>query len=258
MRRHRVILCFFSIFLFYCSGTEVDLGTTLVAIRYKDGVVVGADTRTSVGTYVSNRYSDKIEPVLNTAVICRSGSAADTQYLAEQVNSEFQARYYRYVERPNIRQIAYLLRSLVTENMSASLICAGYDPEKGGQIYSITPNGSIIEEEQEFAVSGSGSTYVLGHMDNFFKPDMEEDDAITFVVNTIQLAISRDGSSGGFVRVHTVNREGSKVTRVYPDHHVPLSIVPAKAVELKGFAAPKRESLSSSSISSSSSSVIGD
>ena len=36
---------------------EVSMGTTILAIRYKDGVVVGADTRTSVSGYVSNRYA---------------------------------------------------------------------------------------------------------------------------------------------------------------------------------------------------------
>ena len=36
---------------------EVSMGTTILAVRYKDGVVVGADTRTSVSGYVSNRYA---------------------------------------------------------------------------------------------------------------------------------------------------------------------------------------------------------
>ena len=36
---------------------EVSMGTTILAVRYKDGVGVGADTRTSVSGYVSNRYA---------------------------------------------------------------------------------------------------------------------------------------------------------------------------------------------------------
>ena len=36
---------------------EVSMGTTILAVRYKGGVVVGADTRTSVSGYVSNRYA---------------------------------------------------------------------------------------------------------------------------------------------------------------------------------------------------------
>ena len=36
---------------------EISMGTTILAVRYKGGVVVGADTRTSVSGYVSNRYA---------------------------------------------------------------------------------------------------------------------------------------------------------------------------------------------------------
>merc|ERR1711934_1041138 len=43
------------------------------------GVVMGADSRTSTGSYVANRVSDKITPVCNNVAVCRSGSAADTQ-----------------------------------------------------------------------------------------------------------------------------------------------------------------------------------
>lgn len=223
---------------------EVDLGTTLVAICYKDGVVVGADTRTSVGSYVSNRYANKISSVSPEAVICRSGSAADTQYLAEQVSADCQARYYRYGERPNLKQIAHILKSHLTEKMSASLICAGYQ-QGSGHIYSIAPNGSIMKEEHGFAVSGSGSTFILGHLDNFYKTDMEEQEAIDFVVNAVRLAIARDGSSGGFVRIHTLNNDGSKTSTVYPDHNKPLASI--KPHKLTGFASPKKRSPSKSS-----------
>ena len=34
-----------------------DTGTTIVAVSYKDGVVIGADSRVSTGAYVSNRAS---------------------------------------------------------------------------------------------------------------------------------------------------------------------------------------------------------
>ena len=42
---------------------EVSTGTTLVAVEFADGVVLGADSRTSMGTYVANRVTDKLTPV---------------------------------------------------------------------------------------------------------------------------------------------------------------------------------------------------
>lgn len=58
-------------------------GTTIVAVSYDGGVVIGADSRVSTGTYVSNRASDKITPLTDGIYLLRSGSAADTQAVAD-------------------------------------------------------------------------------------------------------------------------------------------------------------------------------
>jgi 20S proteasome subunit beta 1 len=241
LRLHLFLSSFLVFFqLLLCSAEpEVHLGTTLLAVTYKDGVVVGADTRTSVSGYVSNRFAYKIAPILDQAVICRSGSAADTQQLADQTKWELQARDYRYQMRPALTQISRMLRSLMlarSGELSASLICAGYDKEVGrGRIYSISSSGFLMEEEG-FAISGSGSTFILGHMDNAYRPDMSEEDAVDFVVQAVQLAMSRDGSSGGFVRVHVLNEAGQKTLTMYPKDSNQKA---PEARALPGFAKPK-------------------
>lgn len=58
-------------------------GTTIVACVYSDGVVIGADSRVSTGTYISNRASNKITPLADNVYLLRSGSAADTQAVAD-------------------------------------------------------------------------------------------------------------------------------------------------------------------------------
>ena len=58
---------------------EVSSGTTIMAVPFKGGVVLGADSRVSTGTYVANRASDKIAQLTENIFCCRSGSAADTQ-----------------------------------------------------------------------------------------------------------------------------------------------------------------------------------
>ena len=61
------------------STGGVDSGTTIMAVAYAGGVVLGADSRTSTGNYVANRVSDKITAIHDRIYVCRSGSAADTQ-----------------------------------------------------------------------------------------------------------------------------------------------------------------------------------
>ncbi len=47
--------------------------------------MMGADSRTSTGSYVANRVSDKLTPLHDRIFCCRSGSAADTQAVAGYV-----------------------------------------------------------------------------------------------------------------------------------------------------------------------------
>ena len=64
---------------------ELSTGTTIMAIPFANGVVLGADSRVSTGTYVANRVSDKVAQLHDRIWCCRSGSAADTQAMTDYV-----------------------------------------------------------------------------------------------------------------------------------------------------------------------------
>ena len=68
----------------------VSTGTTIIAIEFDGGVVMGADSRTSTGDYIANRVSRKVTPVTDRIYVCRSGSAADTQALTGFVQQYMQ------------------------------------------------------------------------------------------------------------------------------------------------------------------------
>lgn len=250
---------------------EVSMGTTILAVRYNGGVVVGADTRTSVSGYVSNRYAAKLTFVLDrnvdnfvtttsnkvpidasTCVICRSGSAADTQHLASVVRTELVSRQLLYRIRGTVTHVASLLRNILIDNegLSASLICAGYDHELGrGVLYTITPGGTVFEEKM-WAVGGSGSTYILGHLDSCYPKEegkrgemlrllQSEEEALEFVSNAIRLAMERDGSSGGFIRMYVVDRFGKRFVSMMQNERngiVGEDRIQKSAVSLRNFA----------------------
>lgn len=68
---------------------EVNLGTSIMAVTFKDGVILGADSRTTTGSYIANRVTDKLTQIHDTIYCCRSGSAADTQAVADMVKYYF-------------------------------------------------------------------------------------------------------------------------------------------------------------------------
>eukprot|EP00529_Nitzschia_sp_RCC80_P042427 CAMPEP_0113517302 /NCGR_PEP_ID=MMETSP0014_2-20120614/42157_1 /TAXON_ID=2857 /ORGANISM="Nitzschia sp." /LENGTH=99 /DNA_ID=CAMNT_0000414431 /DNA_START=37 /DNA_END=333 /DNA_ORIENTATION=+ /assembly_acc=CAM_ASM_000159 len=54
-------------------------GTTIVGIVYKDGVVLGADTRATSGSEVAEKNCEKIHYLAPNLYCCGAGTAADTE-----------------------------------------------------------------------------------------------------------------------------------------------------------------------------------
>ena len=193
----------------YSRPGEVSTGTSIIAVEFDGGVVVGADSRTSTGTYVANRVSDKLTAVHDRIYCCRSGSAADTQAVSDYVRTMLQSHAIEEDMLPLVRTAATLFGQVCynnKDNLMAGIICAGWDEYRGGQVYSIPLGGCMVR--QPFAIGGSGSTYIYGLVDKTFKPGMSREDCRTFVKTCLAHAMSRDGSSGGVIRTVTIDKDG--------------------------------------------------
>jgi 20S proteasome subunit beta 1 len=178
----------------------------------------GADSRTTTGAYIANRVTDKLTQVHDTIWCCRSGSAADTQAVADIVNYHLKYLSINTGEPPTTRQAAALFRELTYANkdqLSAGIIVAGYDPRNGGQVYSIPLGGSL--HKQDYAIGGSGSTYIYGYCDANWRPNMTEQEGIEFVKGALAQAIKWDGSSGGVIRLVVLKKEGHERHIFFPD-----------------------------------------
>lgn len=192
-----------------------------MAVEFDGGVVVGADSRTTTGAYIANRLSDKLTPVGDRIYCCRSGSAADTQAVADYVKLYLQLHTTELGDYPLVRTAASLFQTICynnKDNLLAGIICAGWDPQKKGSVYSITLGGSLIK--QPFAFSGSGSTYIYGFCDAYYKESMKRDECIEFVTRALSLAMARDGSSGGVIRLAVIDKDGVE-RRMIPHQHLP-------------------------------------
>jgi len=188
-------------------------GTTIVSMQFKDGVMLGADSRTSVGgRYVANRLTDKLQPLVDNIFIQRSGASAHTQNVGDYVTHYLTNLSQELDEPARVRTAAQLIQSICYTNkswISASIIVAGWDKYEGGQIYAC-PAGATLAEKVPFALGGSGSSYIYGFVDANFKGNEKWDQgqARTMLRRAISHAIYRDGSSGGVVRTISITKNG--------------------------------------------------
>eukprot|EP00274_Cyanoptyche_gloeocystis_P001434 CAMPEP_0196657028 /NCGR_PEP_ID=MMETSP1086-20130531/21301_1 /TAXON_ID=77921 /ORGANISM="Cyanoptyche gloeocystis , Strain SAG4.97" /LENGTH=224 /DNA_ID=CAMNT_0041990013 /DNA_START=53 /DNA_END=727 /DNA_ORIENTATION=+ len=196
------------------------MGTSIMAAEFDGGVVMGADSRTTTGSYIANRASDKITPVSEKIYCCRSGSAADTQAISDYVKYFMHLHSAELDEEPSVETAAHLFKQLCynnKNNLSAGIIIGGAD-KSGGSVYSIPLGGSLVKVP--YTMGGSGSTYIYGYCDATWKKGMTQDECKQWVTNALSLAMSRDGSSGGLIRLVTITSSG--VTRDFiPGNKLP-------------------------------------
>ena len=85
-------------------------------------------------------------------------------------------RYYIDVQSnelgnlPLVRSAAGIMREIIYNNrnaLSASMICSGWDPYVGYQIYSVNQHG--FHAEGDYAVSGSGNIFIMGYFDAYYQ-----------------------------------------------------------------------------------------
>lgn len=201
---------------------ELSSGTTIIAIPFATGVVLGADSRVSTGTYVANRASDKIAQLHDRIWCCRSGSAADTQALTDYVKHYLAQLAVETGRVPTVKVAAHLMRKLCYENkdnLMAGVIIGGWDPVDGGSVYNIPLGGSCIK--MPWAIGGSGSTFIYGLADSEFREGLSESETQDLVKLCLSHAMARDGSSGGIIRTVTVTEAGNEREYV-PGNQLPF------------------------------------
>ncbi|GJQ78669.1 hypothetical protein Trydic_g2712 [Trypoxylus dichotomus] len=184
-------------------------GTSIMAAEFDGGVVIGADSRTTTGAYIANRVTDKLTKVTDNIYCCRSGSAADTQAIADIVAYHLNFHAMELGEKPLVNVGAAVFRELCynyRDSLMAGILVAGWDKRNGGQVYSVPIGGMCVR--QPVSIGGSGSSYVYGYVDANFKQGMTQEECVNFITNTLSLAMSRDGSSGGVVRLGIITEKG--------------------------------------------------
>jgi len=184
-------------------------GTTVIAVSYFDGVIVGADSRVTMGQYISNRASSKLTPLTDNVWLLRSGSTGDAQAVADYVRYWACSHAVDLDMEPTVLSVANLVKQLCYNNkqLSAALIVAGWDRLKGGQVYCLPMGGTLVQEK--WAADGSGSLFLLGYMDSIFREDIGQAEAEEMVTTALSLAMTRDGSSGGMIRLAICDKSGN-------------------------------------------------
>jgi proteasome beta subunit len=191
-------------------------GTTTLAIKCKDGIVLAADKRATAGNFIANKKVDKIFEITQNMAITTAGSVSDIQFLLKLIKAELRLKRVRTGRVLNVKESANLLAGMVYQNIRqfsaipgiSHFLFAGYD-KSGFYIYDLYPDGSLTESD-DFVSSGSGSVMAYGVLETQYKKGLSVDEGIKLALKSINAALQRDSASGNGLDVVVIDDKGVK------------------------------------------------
>ncbi len=184
-------------------------GTTTVAIKCVDGVIMATDTRaTMLPGFVAHKRVKKVYRVTRNIGMTIAGVPAEALNILDLLRANASIyQIYRRREIP-VRAVASLASNLLFSNRlfpyAVQIIIGGYDSE-GYHLFSLDPFGSAIEDN--LIATGSGSPVAYGVLESEYNENISLNDGLRLIAKAIQSAIKRDVFTGDNFDIATITRE---------------------------------------------------
>ncbi|KAF7684070.1 putative proteasome subunit beta type-2 [Astathelohania contejeani] len=201
----------------------IKTGTTIVGLKYREGIVLAADTRATAGPVVADKNCSKIHKISDNIFCCGAGTAADTDRVTGMVAKELKLYQLKYGRIPRVAHAARRMSNhLHAHNgiIGAALILGGVD-ETGIHLYEIYPHGST--SQLKYATLGSGSLAAMSALESGFRLDMEQEDAIQLASTAVRAGILNDLYSGSNIDICIIGSDESNV--YYTDYRRNYEVV---------------------------------
>jgi proteasome beta subunit len=202
-------------------------GTTIVAVTYAGGVLMGGDRRATMGNLIAQRDIEKVYPADSWSVIGIAGAAGIAIEMVKLYQVELE--HYEKIEglTLSLDGKANRLAQMIRGNLGAALqglavvpLFAGYDLDAApgtspGRIFGYDVTGGNYEERGYSSV-GSGSMFAKNSLKKTWRPGLDGDAAVRTVVEALYDAADDDSATGGpdpvrrlYPIVYRVDAEGT-------------------------------------------------
>jgi proteasome beta subunit len=210
---------------------EVAHGTTVVAIRYADGVVLAGDRRATAGFAIANRRIEKVFRADHHSGVAFAGVAGPGNEMVRLFQTQLE--HYEKIEGESLslegkaNQLAQMVRANFPAAMQGLVVVplfAGFDERRGrGRVFSFDPTGGKYEEA-DFQTNGSGGVHAKNWIKAQWREGLSFDEAVDIAVRSLFAAADEDTATGGpdlvrriFPTVSVVEADGY---RAIPDDEV--------------------------------------
>ena len=204
------------------GSPQVPHGTTVLALRYRDGVIMAGDRQASEGYQVASRRIEKIYKSDDLSGVGIAGAAGPAMEMARLFQTELE--HYEKVEGDHLslEGKANRLSQMIRMNLPMAMqglvvvpIFAGFDDRVGvGRIFKYDITGGKYEDTDYYA-QGSGGKDARDSLKKRWRRDMTREDALRIAVEALLDAADEDLGTGApdpirgiYPSVKTITRSG--------------------------------------------------
>lgn len=192
-------------------------GTTTVGIVCKEGVVLAADKRATLGgRIIIEKNTEKIVPINDDMAVTTAGSVSDVQLLIKILKAQLKLMEVRRGRKATIKESANLLGTMVYNSIrkfsmlpSITGFLLGGRDDSGIRLYSLYVDGSVTLFD-DYTADGSGFMFAIGVLENSYKKGITINEGIKLAIQAVNAAIQRDAASGNGIDVVTITKDGVK------------------------------------------------
>jgi proteasome beta subunit len=189
------------------SGSALDSvphGTTVVALRVADGVIMAGDRRATAGNIIAHHAMEKVFPADRYSAVAIAGSAG---FAMEMVRLfQVQLEHYEKVEGSTLslegkaNQLAQMVRTnlpMAMQGLAVVPLFAGYDTMRGtGRIFNYDVTGGHYEDI-DFQATGSGGRDARNTVKLGWRTDLPLEEGLDLAIRALWDAADEDSATGG-------------------------------------------------------------
>jgi proteasome beta subunit len=186
------------------GAVTVPYATTVLAIKYKQGVVIAGDRRATEGFQIADRRIEKVFKIDEWSAMAIAGAAGPCIEMAKLFQTELE--HYEKLEGMSLscegkaNKLGQMVKAnlpMVFQGLVVMPLYVGYDLKRGeGRIFKYDITGGRYEESDYHAI-GSGGKDARNTMREHFQRNLSEPDALKLAVLSLYNAADDDVGTGG-------------------------------------------------------------
>lgn len=186
------------------ASLAVPQATTVLALKYREGVIIAGDRRATEGFQIADRRIEKVFKIDEWSAMAIAGAAGPCLEMAKLFQTELE-HYEKLEGMPlSCEGKANKLAQMVKANLPLALqglivmpLFAGYDAKRHeGRIFKYDLAGGRYEESDYHAI-GSGGKDARNTMREHFRKHMAEPEALELALAALYNAADDDVGTGG-------------------------------------------------------------